>query len=222
MGRAPRFGLLLVLILVVYALVIAFGDSAVAGLARLALVGLVLVVAVGVRGPGAGTGRAGLVVTAVALAGGGLAVAAGHARLAVALTAGLVALLAVAAMVSVGRVLWRRPRADAQSVGGALAIYLLLALAFAAAHQLLAAALAPPYVHGIERPGDSARFLYFSVITLATVGFGDITPASGAARAVTMLEALAGQLYLVAVVGTVVGNWRRPRDRGGGATTSGG
>jgi hypothetical protein len=40
------------------------------------------------------------------------------------------------------------------------------------------------------------------------VGYGDITPASEAARSVAVTEALVGQLYLVSVVAGVVGGWR--------------
>ena len=46
---------------------------------------------------------------------------------------------------------------------------------------------------------------YFSFMTLTTVGYGDIVPSSPAARTMTILEALMGQFYLVALVGRLVG-----------------
>ena len=91
---------------------------------------------------------------------------------------------------------------------GVLCIYLMFALFFAELHQLFATfSRTTSTARRIRRhPSD---LLYFSVITLATVGFGDITPASEVARAVTVVEALTGQLYLVSVVAGVVGGWRR-------------
>jgi hypothetical protein len=42
--------------------------------------------------------------------------------------------------------------------------------------------------------------LYFSFMTLATLGYGDVAPASAVARPLAMLEAVFGQLYLVVLV----------------------
>ena len=46
---------------------------------------------------------------------------------------------------------------------------------------------------------------YFSSMTLTTVGYGDIVPSSPVARTMTILEAVMGQFYLVALVGRLVG-----------------
>jgi voltage-gated potassium channel len=46
---------------------------------------------------------------------------------------------------------------------------------------------------------------YFSFVTLATVGYGDIVPRMPAARTLALLEAILGQFYLVALVGRLVG-----------------
>jgi voltage-gated potassium channel Kch len=56
-----------------------------------------------------------------------------------------------------------------------------------------------------------ADYLYFSFVTLTTTGYGDLTAASGLGRAVAVLEALLGQLYLVTVVSVIVSRLsRRP------------
>ena len=65
-----------------------------------------------------------------------------------------------------------------------------------------------PYLNGTADPATPSELLYYSVVTLTTVGFGEINPASTVARAVTVTEALTGQLYLVSVVAGVVGGWR--------------
>jgi hypothetical protein len=113
-------------------------------------------------------------------------------------------------MANIAGNLVRRRSVDLSTVLGALCIYLLFALLFAGLHQTLAAFI-PAYLNGTADPPEPADLLYFSVITLSTVGFGDITPAADAAKAVTVLEALVGQLYLVSVVAGVVSAARGKR-----------
>jgi hypothetical protein len=51
----------------------------------------------------------------------------------------------------------------------------------------------------------AALFRYFSLVTITTVGYGDITPLGPGARAFANLEAVVGQLYLVILVAWLVG-----------------
>jgi hypothetical protein len=53
--------------------------------------------------------------------------------------------------------------------------------------------------------GRVMQLRYFSFVTLATVGYGDIVPHTPAARTMALLEAMLGQFYLVALVGRLVG-----------------
>ncbi len=63
--------------------------------------------------------------------------------------------------------------------------------------------------------------LYFSFVTLGTLGYGDITPVGGPARALAVSEAIVGQMYLVVVVarlvslyeGSALRDERRQRDK---------
>jgi hypothetical protein len=198
---------LLIVIIAAYAAVIAFGSTLFAGVLRVGLLGVVLLI--GVRVPGTGPRIRRLAIAGVAL--GLVASAIGH----VALTSVAVMFLVLASIGAIARYLWRSPDADIQHVGGALAVYLLLAMLFAVTHQLCAALLGPPYLNGIGSATDAAGYLYFSVVTITTVGYGDISPGSDAARAVAMAEALVGQLYLVGVVGAAVSTWARPRPDSG-------
>jgi len=55
-------------------------------------------------------------------------------------------------------------------------------------------------------PADiESQLIYYSFVTLATVGYGDITPASMVARSYAVLEAIIGQLYLTVLVAALVG-----------------
>jgi hypothetical protein len=49
------------------------------------------------------------------------------------------------------------------------------------------------------------QFLYYSFVSLTTLGYGDITPVTGLARSLCILEAVIGQLYLVVQVAWLVG-----------------
>jgi hypothetical protein len=101
------------------------------------------------------------------------------------------------------------------TVRGVLCIYLLLGLLFASLHEF-AGALITDYLNGTGPDPTTSETLYFSLITLTTVGYGDITPASNLARAISSIEALTGQLYLVSIVAAVVARYepeRRARRR---------
>jgi hypothetical protein len=69
----------------------------------------------------------------------------------------------------------------------------------------------PFFAQGTD--GTRAIRLYFSYVTLATLGYGDYTPAGNAGHTFAVLEALVGQIFLVTVVAVVVtrlsGRFRR-------------
>lgn len=99
---------------------------------------------------------------------------------------------------------------NAETVAGALAIYLLLGVTFGAVYGVIdSIGTTPVFGPGVE--ASSSTRLYFSFVTLATLGYGDVTPDGGSARAAAVLEAIVGQLYLVTVVAVVVSNLGRPR-----------
>ncbi len=106
---------------------------------------------------------------------------------------------------------------QASNLHAAAAIYLLLGFAFATAYQLLHV-LHPGAFRIPEDTGASKdTFLYFSFVTLTTMGYGDITPVTGTARMLSVLEAIIGQIYLVVSVSRLVGLYVAQRtERGGG------
>ena len=91
-----------------------------------------------------------------------------------------------------------------QAVAGALAIYLQLGLIFAWVIGLAAHASSVSY---FEQGGDGSQSdrVYFSFTVLTTTGFGDLTPAQPFGRALAVVEMLSGQLYLVTVIGVLIG-----------------
>lgn len=91
-----------------------------------------------------------------------------------------------------------------QSVTAALCIYLVFGMFFARVASGVAEISGSPYFAG-RSGANSSDYLYFSFITLATVGYGDFVPVLPLGRALAVLEGLVGQLYLVTVVALVVG-----------------
>lgn len=89
-------------------------------------------------------------------------------------------------------------------IAGAVAVYLLLGLIWARLYEVVA--MASPGAFRVPE-GESlhtADLVYFSFVTLATIGYGDIAPVSLLARNLSILEAVMGQLYLVILISRLV------------------
>ncbi|HXJ33747.1 MAG TPA: ion channel [Candidatus Eisenbacteria bacterium] len=87
---------------------------------------------------------------------------------------------------------------DLRRIQGAVAAYLLLSYAWALAYKLVA--LGDPVAFSFPTTGLppqtlTARLIYFSMSTLTTVGYGDITPVNPVARSLANLEGVIGQLF---------------------------
>ena len=91
------------------------------------------------------------------------------------------------------------------AVLGVLSLYLLLGMFFAFAYVAIDNLGGHPFFEDGEEATASAC-LYFSFITLTTVGFGDLVARSDLGHTLAALEALIGQIYLVTVVSLIVSN----------------
>jgi voltage-gated potassium channel len=115
--------------------------------------------------------------------------------------------ITIAVVIAAGAI--AQQEVNSRSVAGAICVYVLLGMVFMFIYGTLAAiGKAPFFAQGID--GTRPLRLYFSYVTLATLGYGDYTPAQNLGRALAVLEALAGQLYLVTVVAVVVSRLGRP------------
>ena len=97
-----------------------------------------------------------------------------------------------------------------QAVAGALAIYLLAGLLFASAIAFVADVQGGSYFTQASHVTNGDR-VYYSFTVLTTTGFGDYTAAKPLGHALAVLEMLTGQLYLVTVVGVLIGNFASRR-----------
>jgi hypothetical protein len=92
-----------------------------------------------------------------------------------------------------------------QAVAGALTIYLVIGLLFASIVGFTAVVESGPYFK--QGPVSTGEIVYYSFTVMTTTGFGDFTAAQPFGHALAVLEMLTGQLYLVTVIGIVVGNF---------------
>ena len=90
----------------------------------------------------------------------------------------------------------------------AVNIYLLLGLLWASIY-LAMDAFSPGSIQMGRNPADrQTELLYFSLVTLSTIGYGDIVPLSGTARILAALEGMTGVLYIAITVALLVGRFR--------------
>ena len=115
----------------------------------------------------------------------------------------LSALLVGLAPVAIAWSIVRRRHIDVQTVLGALCIYVLLGMFWAFAFAAIGAFGSDPFFAQEASP-TSASYLYFAYVTLTTVGYGDLTASGNLGRALAVLDALLGQIYLVTVVALLV------------------
>ncbi|MGH2879067.1 MAG: potassium channel family protein [Solirubrobacteraceae bacterium] len=94
----------------------------------------------------------------------------------------------------------------AQVVAGALTLYLLVGLVFAWVIGFVAQVESTPYFNEVAKASTS-QVVYYSFTAMTTTGFGDLTAATKVGRALTVVEMLLGQLYLVTVIGVLVGSF---------------
>lgn len=106
------------------------------------------------------------------------------------------------------RFILRSPRVDANVICAAISGYLMLGMlwvpAYAMVVQLSTGAFTTSMAAGAGRALSSFDCFYFSFATLCTVGYGDITPVSKAARMLAVMEAITGLFYMAVLISRLV------------------
>jgi hypothetical protein len=120
---------------------------------------------------------------------------------------------------------FRRGSITLDGVFAAVAAYLLIAFAFAEVYLLLQMS-APdsfrfPAPDAAEiGPSLASSMLYFSFVTIATLGYGDVLPHSETARMLAVIEAVVGQFYVAVIVALLVSKFIAPTAAGQATTRS--
>ncbi len=115
------------------------------------------------------------------------------------------AFCALSLSIALDHVLFGR-RMDLNRIVGAICVYLLLGLLFAMANGLVYR-FVPGAFNGLDATEASSigfTLLYYSFVTMTTLGFGDISPESPIARVLAYLSAIAGQFYIAVLVAMIV------------------
>jgi len=96
---------------------------------------------------------------------------------------------------------------DLNRLMGAICVYLLLGVMWGIAYAFVALVL-PGSFQGLgetETFEDTTKLLYYSFVTLTTLGYGDVTPTRPLAQTLAYIQAITGIFYIAILVGTLVG-----------------
>jgi hypothetical protein len=126
-----------------------------------------------------------------------------------AVNAALVALGPPAVAMGLLRELRASQEVRIEAVSGVLCLYVLIGMAFGFVYGAIDNLGGDPFF-AEGAPATVSHCLYFSLTTLATVGYGDFVARSDLGHTLAVSEALIGQIYLVTVVSLIVSNLRRP------------
>ncbi|MGV0005755.1 MAG: ion channel [Candidatus Porifericomitaceae bacterium WSBS_2022_MAG_OTU9] len=100
-------------------------------------------------------------------------------------------------------------KVDGALIIGAISLYLLLGLMwgfiYLAIEQLYPGSFNYDFMQTLEIKDPMPALMYYSMVTLTTLGYGDITPLSPPARGMATMQAVAGQIYLTVLVARLVG-----------------
>lgn len=101
--------------------------------------------------------------------------------------------------------IFKRKEVDIDVIAGAASVYLLMAIMWAFIYGLIEKIHPGSFAVSGTLQASSKLFLYYSFVTITTLGYGDITPLTEIANSASILEAVVGQLYLVIQVARLVG-----------------
>jgi hypothetical protein len=91
---------------------------------------------------------------------------------------------------------------DREKIAAAVNVYLFFGLIWRDLYSLVSLLIPGAYNSELLTQTD---FIYFSFVTLSTLGYGDVLPLVGPAKALAYIEAIIGQLYLTILVARLVG-----------------
>lgn len=131
------------------------------------------------------------------------AVAAPSDALVIGREASTLVMLLLFAMVVAARV-YRSGPVTHHRIQGAVAVFMLLGLVWASAYELLHLMRPEAFSGAVGDAPGSPTWIYYSFVTLTTMGYGDITPVHPVARSLAISEAFTGQLYLAITLARLV------------------
>ncbi len=107
----------------------------------------------------------------------------------------------------------RSPRITGDVLAGALASFIMAGLAFAVVYGVIEAHVPGAFATPGLEPAAFPDLVYFSFVTLLTIGFGDVAPAAPLARAVVIFEGLFSVVFTTIVMAALVAGYLRHREQ---------
>jgi voltage-gated potassium channel len=104
------------------------------------------------------------------------------------------------------RYIFQEQEVTKDTIAGAAAVYMLFALMWSFLYGVLELLQPESFAISVAQTlGERNTFIYYSFVTITTLGYGDIIPVTYIATSLAVLEAVVGQLYLVVLVAWLVG-----------------
>ncbi len=117
-------------------------------------------------------------------------------------------------VVTIFRRVFAPKQPNSETIFGALCIYLLIGFAFASVYGMIVVIQPHSFyldpLTNLHSTPDRLDFVYFSFATMSCLGAAGITPVSGEARYVCVIEAIIGVLYLAVLISRLVAAYRHP------------
>ena len=102
--------------------------------------------------------------------------------------------------------IFKQEEVSLETIYGAIVVYILIGIMWVFLYNLTEFFYPQSFAFVTEFGTEPKKDLYYySFVTLTTLGYGDITPISGPARSLSMLEAITGQMYLAVLIARLVG-----------------
>jgi len=109
-----------------------------------------------------------------------------------------------AAIVALLRAIVRSDAVSGETIRGGIVVYFLLAAFFSLVFEAVARWNPEAFSFAPGRIGSGSAFVYFSLTTISTLGYGDLVPVAPIARQLATLEAVTGQLFLAIFMARLV------------------
>ena len=114
----------------------------------------------------------------------------------------LITLLVLATAVAIN--VFSRTTSLSERIVGTVILYLLIGMIWGIGYLAIATRHPGAFTQAVDVSVPITNWIYFSFVTLTTVGYGDILPVSRLARSLASLEALIGQLYPAIIIARLV------------------
>ncbi len=209
LGEARRFGIVLLLLIATFVLLVSGVESTWSRLLLVVLQAVTFVIALAAADMHPRLQRLGRLAAGVCvvIAFATIPISGDVPKIAVAVESGL---LVACAPVAIASSIIRHYVIDTRTVMAAICIYVLIGLFFAFLYTAVGDVQNQPFFAQTAHATNS-DYVYFSYVTVTTVGYGDLTATAHVGRALAVLEALIGQIYLVTIVALLVSNLGRSR-----------